>query len=103
MLINNSERSYKRQFAKWGFNEKRKTLVDSLDLAQEVERLWHMNMKSSEMLSILQQDPRFTSLTLATLKTLWLKHRFLFRNYSNADKEVALKLLIMLFSNILGV
>jgi hypothetical protein len=48
-----------------------------------------MNMKSSEMLHILQQDPRFTSLTLATLKSLRLKHRFLFQNSTQADQEVA--------------
>ena len=48
-----------------------------------------MNMKLSEMLYILQQDPRFASLTLPTLKSLRLKHRFLFQNYTEADQEVA--------------
>ena len=85
----NSKPSYRRQFAKWGFNEKRTTLVNNPYLVQEVKRLWHMNINSSEMLYILQEDPRFTSLTLATLKRLRLKHRFLFRNYSEADQELA--------------
>jgi hypothetical protein len=48
-----------------------------------------MNMKSFEMLHILQQDLRFTNLTLATLKSLRLKHRFLFRNSRRFDQEVA--------------
>jgi hypothetical protein len=43
------------------------------------------------MLYILCQDPRFTNLTLATLKSLWLKHRFLFRNSKRSDQEVALQ------------
>jgi hypothetical protein len=50
-----------------------------------------MNVKSSEMLYILQQDPRFTNLTFSTLKSLRLKHRFLFQNHSKADQEVALQ------------
>lgn len=41
------------------------------------------------MLFILQQDQRFTTLSLATLKSLRLKHQLLFRNYSGADQEVA--------------
>src|SRR5436305_12038473 len=48
-----------------------------------------MNMKSSEMLYILHQDLRFTNLTLSTLKSLRLKHRFLFRNASTSDQEYA--------------
>ena len=48
-----------------------------------------MNMKSSEMLYILQQDQRFITLTLATLKSLRLKHRFLFQNSTIADQEAA--------------
>jgi hypothetical protein len=50
-----------------------------------------MNMKSSEMLHILQQDPQFTNLTLTTLKSLQLKHRFLFWNYKRSNQEVALQ------------
>jgi hypothetical protein len=56
-----------------------------------VERLWHINVKSSEMLYILQQDLRFTNLTSAALKSLRLKHRFLFQNHLKADQEVALQ------------
>ena len=43
------------------------------------------------MLYILQQDPRFKNLTLSKLKRLRLKHRFLFRNYTRTDQEVALQ------------
>jgi hypothetical protein len=53
ILTSNSKASYKRQFSIWGFNEKRKTLANNLDLTQEVERLWHMNIKLSKMLFIL--------------------------------------------------
>ena len=41
------------------------------------------------MLHILQQDPRFTTLTPHALKCLRLKHRFLYRNNTLADQERA--------------
>jgi hypothetical protein len=41
------------------------------------------------MLYILNQDERFSKLTLSTLKSLRLKHRFLFQNSTKADQETA--------------
>ena len=41
------------------------------------------------MLYILQQNPRFTTLSPDTLKKLRLKNRFIYRNSTQADQELA--------------